>query len=307
MGIDIIGDVHGHAEPLKQLLSRLGYRNTRGAWRHPCRTALFIGDLIDRGPRQLETIDIARRMRDAGSAVIIMGNHEFNAIAYATESPDKAGEHYRPRHGKNEIQHRAFLAEVGCADTPNHRELIDLFKTFPLWIEYSGFCAVHACWKADQISALDPLTDQSNCLTESGFHAAQQRGSSAWIATETVLKGPDMILPSGIHFLDADGNQRNSARLRWWDMSATTWSAACNENNLSGEIPDTPLPDNFFQGFGSTKPVLFGHYWFAGIPQIVGPRLACVDFSIAKGGVLAAYRHDGETGLRNENFWWCPA
>ena len=87
-GYDIIGDVHGHADKLEALLKAMGYRHTDGAWRHPSRTAVFVGDLIDRGAQQLKTIDIARRMRDAGSAKIVLGNHEFNAVAWATEDPD---------------------------------------------------------------------------------------------------------------------------------------------------------------------------------------------------------------------------
>ena len=55
---DIIGDIHGHARKLERLLRHLGYRETRDAWRHPDRTAVFVGDFIDRGPEQLRTIDI---------------------------------------------------------------------------------------------------------------------------------------------------------------------------------------------------------------------------------------------------------
>ena len=79
---DVIGDVHGHADRLTGLLRTMGYAETNGAWRCTGRQAIFIGDLIDRGTQQLETIDIARRMVDAGSAQITLGNHEFNAIAY---------------------------------------------------------------------------------------------------------------------------------------------------------------------------------------------------------------------------------
>ena len=54
-----------------------------------CRRAVFVGDLIDRGPAQLRILDIVKLMVDSGSAQVVMGNHEFNAIAYATaESTD---------------------------------------------------------------------------------------------------------------------------------------------------------------------------------------------------------------------------
>ena len=83
-GYDVIGDVHGHADKLVGLLRELGYRETDGAWRHSERQAVFVGDLVDRGKQQRETVRIARSMVDAGSAQIVLGNHEFNAIAYAT-------------------------------------------------------------------------------------------------------------------------------------------------------------------------------------------------------------------------------
>ena len=88
-GFDIIGDVHGHADRLRSLLSLMGYKENRGAWTHPDRTAVFVGDLIDRGPGQLETLRIVRAMVEAGSAQIVLGNHEFNAVAYATVDPGR--------------------------------------------------------------------------------------------------------------------------------------------------------------------------------------------------------------------------
>lgn len=81
MRYDIIGDVHGHDAALTGLLQKMGYREQDLVWRHPERTAIFVGDFIDRGPGQLETLRIVRSMVDAGSALAVMGNHEFNAIA----------------------------------------------------------------------------------------------------------------------------------------------------------------------------------------------------------------------------------
>src|SRR5208282_4719834 len=77
-GIDVIGDVHGQFDRLIALLKHLGYRQSAGAWRHPGRRAIFLGDLIDRGPKQLATVDLVRRMVDAGTARCVMGNHELN-------------------------------------------------------------------------------------------------------------------------------------------------------------------------------------------------------------------------------------
>ena len=63
MAYDIVGDIHGQADKLEGLLVHLGYRVRDGAYRHPSRTAIFVGDFIDRGPRQLDCVRIVRRPR----------------------------------------------------------------------------------------------------------------------------------------------------------------------------------------------------------------------------------------------------
>ena len=74
---DIIGDVHGcHAE-LLSLLDRLGYDTAADPIAHPeGRRAVFLGDLVDRGPAVAEVLDVAMSMAAGGSALCIAGNHE---------------------------------------------------------------------------------------------------------------------------------------------------------------------------------------------------------------------------------------
>ncbi len=43
---DLIGDIHGHADELAQLLETLGYQKALGAYRHPERKVIFLGDFI---------------------------------------------------------------------------------------------------------------------------------------------------------------------------------------------------------------------------------------------------------------------
>jgi len=54
----------------------------------------------------------------------------------------------------------------------------------------------------------------------------------------------------------------------------------------------------------NTPPVLFGHYWFTGTPKVISPQFACLDYSVAKGGPLVAYRWDGERELATEKLEW---
>jgi hypothetical protein len=102
---DLIGDIHGHADALQQLLAKLGYAKHKGVYRHPERQAIFLGDFIDRGPYVRETLEIVRPMIDSGAALAVMGNHELNALAFHTPDPEKPGEHLRPHNEKNSNQH----------------------------------------------------------------------------------------------------------------------------------------------------------------------------------------------------------
>jgi Calcineurin-like phosphoesterase len=82
MKFDIIGGVHAQHDKLVGLLKHLDYDLRQGTWRHIGRTAIFVGDLIDRGPDQVRTVELVRRMAAVGVARCILGNHEFNAIAW---------------------------------------------------------------------------------------------------------------------------------------------------------------------------------------------------------------------------------
>ena len=76
---DIIGDVHGCCEELEELLRQLGYeRNDGGPWAHPARRkAIFVGDLVDRGPRIVDTLKTVMSMSQAGTALSVPGNHDI--------------------------------------------------------------------------------------------------------------------------------------------------------------------------------------------------------------------------------------
>src|SRR6516164_5985142 len=98
---DLIGDIHGHADELVQLLEALGYETARGLYRHPNRKVIFLGDFIDRGPQIRQVLEIVRPMIESGHALAVMGNHELNALAYHTEDRESLGAYLRPRNPKN--------------------------------------------------------------------------------------------------------------------------------------------------------------------------------------------------------------
>jgi hypothetical protein len=318
LSYDIIGDIHGHAEALKALLSGMGYRESRGAWRHPARQALFVGDFIDRGPKQLETVDIVRRMVDSGSAQAVMGNHEFNAIAWFLPDPDQPGEYMRPHHSprsgnKNFRQHEAFLNEA--IGTPRHKEVIDWFLTLPLWLDLDEIRVVHACWHQPFIDDLAPQLASGNRLSaelmveasREPAHEAEKDTPDATIfkALEALTKGIETPLPDPHCFVDKDGHKRHRVRTSWWESGAASYRQAALLDAPSREaLPDEPIPDHIRIGHDGGKPLFIGHYWKSGKPDLLSDKVACVDYSIAKGGKLVAYRWDGEPVLDRKRFCW---
>jgi protein phosphatase len=78
---DIIGDVHGCHDELVTLLTSLGYVVTDNGAHHPTgRTAVFVGDLVDRGPNTPGVLRLVMGMVAAGTALCVSGNHESKLV-----------------------------------------------------------------------------------------------------------------------------------------------------------------------------------------------------------------------------------
>lgn len=300
---DVIGDIHGHADALMRLLSELGYAEVDGVYRHPDRRVIFVGDFIDRGPHQRKVLSIARRMCDAGSAFAVMGNHEFNALTWAT--PDGKGGFLRARTDENRIQHQEFLKQIG-EDSADHRDALDWFQTLPVWLELPGLRAIHACWHEPSRADLASCLDMQNRFTEEGLRRASRRDSVEYVAAEVLLKGPERKLPAGKFFHDKDGHRRTKVRIRWWDPAATTFrKAALGMDGRLDELPDEAIGSKHH--YEADKPVFFGHYWLTDVADIGSKYTMCLDYSVAKKGHLLAYRWSGEKALTRQNIVSVPA
>ena len=76
---DIIGDIHGCFDELTALMKKLGYEireDTDSIVTPPGRKAVFLGDLVDRGPKIAPVLRMVMRMVESGSAFCVPGNHE---------------------------------------------------------------------------------------------------------------------------------------------------------------------------------------------------------------------------------------
>lgn len=313
-GYDIIGDVHGCADKLVGLLSLLGYENRGGVYRHPERQAIFVGDLIDRGAQQVETIDLVRPMVKAGAAQIVMGNHEFNAISYATPNPEIPGEFMRRHSEKNRGQHKKFIEQVQV-HTGLYAQCIEWFKTMPLYLDLDGLRVVHACWNDEAIRTVDKWMEPGTAMSTEFVIRANQKGTPEYEAIETLLKGPELRLKDhGLPgFRDKDGHLRHEARIRWWDARAQTLDelaeipgdAMASDGSPYPRLPATPCPDEVVYDYTGEKVVFYGHYWRKWPPVVDRDwttNTVCIDFSAVRGGPLAAYRWIGDYEVSSNAF-----
>ena len=307
---DIIGDIHGHYAKLESLLRKLGYTHRNGIWTPPYgRMAVFLGDLIDRGPEQVRVLEAVRAMRDAGYAYCIMGNHELNAIGYATPYPDTPktrGMYAREHSNKNRNQHIEFLRQVGEGSI-EHREWVAWFRTLPIALDLSGIRAVHAWWHDPHIETLKRHGFNSGCLSEEQVLLALGKHSggrhAVFHALEGLCKGPEIDLPDGLSFTDHAGHHRTRARTRWWRNEARSFSeiAILEGADVLG-LADIPVPEAYRPEHVTGSPIFIGHYWLQGNPKLLTAKVACLDYSAARNGPLVGYRWEGESELTGAGF-----
>lgn len=296
MIIDVIGDIHGYADKLTGLLEQLGYVHNGQYFMPPDgHRALFIGDLIDRGPEQVATLEIAFAMLDAGVADIVMGNHEYNAIAFATRDSSNPERYLRSHNDVHTRQHEAFLAEVPFG-SELHQYWLQRFYEIPLWIETDYACFVHACWDVDSMALLKPLLTADNCLTPHALQITSKEFTEPFDALERVLKGVETPLPDGIVMIDKEGTKRSRVRVRWWLdelNSRTLYEIARAPTSALAQIPIDALAENIDFAIKTHKPVFVGHYWLTGEPEPLSSQVVCTDYSAAvDSGYLTCYQLD---------------
>ena len=324
--IDFIGDIHGHCDELVVLLKKLGYEERNGVFRYPGneRTVVFLGDYVDRGSQVRETINLVRSMRDAGSAVALMGNHEFNALSFWRENG--VGGHliksirggYLREHSFNKVAIHVKTVESYRGRKSEFLEMLDFLKTLPFYLETDAFRAQHACFdlkSAEMLKAANIRSFADGDYDELSARANDQYNEyedSLFYPIDLFLKGPEMDLPEGMTFQDAEGVRRKRTRLRWWinpknaNLQQLSFQAGV-ELPPVGVSPDVRGRDFYGE---NERPDFFGHYWLTGTPSLIRDNVCCLDYSVAgyRGdGRLAAYRFDGEQKLDASKFVWVDA
>jgi hypothetical protein len=121
-------------------------------------------------------------------------------------------------------------------------------------------------------------------------------------ARKTLTCGVEMELPVGNWIIDKEGHRHPDARLAVWRHWAERWrDIAIVPSGSEDAVPDIEIPSEHRIAAVNGTPILFGHHWFNGPVKVETPKVACLDWSAARGGPLVAYRWEGEDVLRDDH------
>lgn len=148
---DIIGDIHGCADELEALLGSLGYavewserEGERAVTITPPsgRKAVFVGDLVDRGPRTPDVLRIAMQMVEVGSAYAVMGNHDRKLMRWLD------GRKVQITHGLQQSIDQ--LAAESDAFKARAKTFLDSMRSH-YWLDAGRLAVAHAGLKEEMI------------------------------------------------------------------------------------------------------------------------------------------------------------
>jgi len=300
--IDVIGDVHGEIEPLRELLGRLGYD---AAGRHrEGRRLVFVGDLGDRGPDSPAVFELVRGMVERGFAQCVLGNHELNLL----RGESKQGNRWFRNSSHAEQQPGGEFEHSAVAPESLKSEWLAFLASLPLALEREDLRVVHAAWVPGEIAALKAergsileVYRKFEAATEGqirmeGLRESAAREEAEWgrsIEDRSVkvpllpamgelderyqMGNPVRVATSGVERLArapfwSSGKWRMCDRVQWWDEYEDEVPVIIG--HYWRRVKDIAASDH-----ASTKPEVFVA---VGPTEWVGLRknVFCVDFSV---------------------------
>lgn len=127
-----IGDIHGCLDELKELLIILGFMPPK--FNHfQNKKAIFVGDLVDRGPSSFEVFNLVRQMVNQGSALAVRGNHD-----------DKLMRYYK---GINVVQSHGLDKTIIEFKNNNAENVAEFISSLPYYLTFDNVVVTHASWK----------------------------------------------------------------------------------------------------------------------------------------------------------------
>ncbi|MFW5878041.1 MAG: metallophosphoesterase [bacterium] len=298
---DIIGDVHGKADALKDLLLKMGYRKSAGYYSHPERKAIFTGDIINRGKKVRQSLKIVKRMVDNKSAYAVMGNHEYNLICYHTRS--LLGRGYLKKH--NQANRTLFYQTTRAfIDHPGEwEEYLDWMKQLPLFLEFEHFRVVHACWDK-RIIKFVKRNLPGNRMTEVFLQNSARDNTIENDVIKILLTGVEIPVDKLTTVINSNGSPVDNMRIKWWlqPENLRLGEVAFGEYKIKpNRLIKKGEKEKFIPYSRSKRPVFIGHYCLREEPGLQSDNVCCVDYCCYRNGKLASYRMQGESRLVREN------
>lgn len=297
---DIIGDVHGFATLLKKLLAAMGYSKTDGAWKHPHRTAIFVGDLINHGPEIRETLQIVRAMTDEGSAKVILGNHEYSAILYHIKDSNGM---FLSRHiarNRNILQSTLSAFKGYKEEWPDY---LKWFRTWPFFIDLGKIRIAHAYWNDKEMQYLSEFIPPGK-LKKSFLRSIHEEQHPAAAIIYKTLKGLEFQCPPDLILKCSKGVSRKVFRMNWWESPEKKSFRQLSFGNKF-ILPEYTVPSEItpsFEPYGPENPiVIMGHYCLSQGATILQSNVCCVDSCVVTTKKMSAYRWNGESVLKSEH------
>ncbi len=253
-----IGDLQGCADQLQTLISKIEQISSNNYY-------IFAGDLVNRGPKSLETLRLVRKLQQTGQAESVLGNHDLHLLAVANG--------IRPAH-RNDTVEEILIA-------PDRDELLHWLRQRPLAIFKNQHLVLHAgvfpSWSAEQTMALAHEVEtklKSPAYTE---FLADMYGNT-----------PDTWSD------DLTGNER----LRCIVNALTRMRFCTEEGKMDFATKDglAAAPEGFAPWFDVDRAttdctVVFGHWSTLGL--LIKPDLISLDTGCVWGGKLTAVSMNG--------------
>lgn len=258
--LDIIGDVHGQFEALQNLLHYLGYDDNG---RHPQgRKAVFVGDLVDRGPDSPAVLEWCRNAVQNGNAFLVLGNHELNLIN--NDPKDGSGWFFSRRAEQDAINYAPWQT------LPETRKnaCIDWLADQPLILQRNDLRIVHAAWLPQAAARLaeregEPLRqlirewdEELNCCLKHApwFDDYLDEQKQHAHSLENPTQAPPMLAATAAH--DVYRSSRHPVRALTCGIEA-----AAAEPFFAGGRWRFSVRNPWWDSYQDHTHVVVGHYW----------------------------------------------
>ena len=278
----------------------MGYKRVEGVWRHPERMAVFVGDFINRGPEIRETLLLVRSMVEAGSALAILGNHEYSSILYHIK--DDQGT-FMSRHiagNRTQIQKTLTVFKNLDDEWKGH---LKWMRSLPFYLALGEIRIAHAYWNDEEIAKLRDYLPEG-ALKKKFLREMHEKHPEMAVIVYKLLKGLEFKSPKDLIIKCSKGLSRKVFTLKWWmNPDNKTFRQLYFGNKFL--LPDYHFPQELapdYPPYPSDAPMVFiGHYCLATGAEIVQENICCVDSCVDTTGKLSAYRWSGEKRLSADN------